>query len=215
MSFTLTTLRNALKEYTENTETSFVNNLDLFIRLAEERILKNVQLNVFEKNVSGNMTASNQYLACPSDFLAPNSLTITSSNNFVYLEFKELEYVYTYNPNPSTTGQPRYYAQFDVDNFLIAPTPDSGYTVNLSYFYRPASITAGADSGTTWISENGELALLYGSLIECYIYMKGDKDVMDMYNSRFVEAIGRLKNLGEAKEVTDEYMMGPIRKART
>ena len=215
MSFTLTTLRDAIKNYSENTETSFVNNLDLFIRLAEERILKTVQLNVFEKNVSGTMTSSNQYLACPSDFLAPNSLTITNSSSFSYLQFKEKEFVQTFTPNPATTGAPRYYAQFDVDNFVIATTPDSGYTVNLSYFYRPASITAGSDSGTTWISENGELALLYGSLIECYIYMKGDKDVMDMYNSRFVEAIGRLKNLGEAKEVTDEYMMGPIRKART
>ena len=95
MSLTYANLKTALQDYTENDETSFVNNLPLFIRLAEERILKNVQLNVFEKNVSGNMTASNQYLACPSDFLAPNSLTITSSNNFVYLEFKELEYVYT------------------------------------------------------------------------------------------------------------------------
>jgi len=283
MSFTLTTLRNALKEYTENTETSFVNNLDLFIRLAEERILKNVQLNVFEKNVSGNMTSGNQYLACPSDFLAPNALTITNSSEFVYLQFKEKEFVQTYTPNPSTTGVPRYYAQFDVDNFVIAPTPNSGYTVDLSYFYRPSSltdstitltvsssssfsvgetvtggtssasaritglpssttmtvivplnsftatetITGGTSSASTtlssftsdttesWLSTNAEIALLYGSLIECYIYMKGDADVMTMYNNRFIEAIARLKNLGEAKEVMDEYTMGPIRKARS
>tara|TARA_R100001224_G_scaffold86724_2_gene55807 strand:- start:328 stop:1179 length:852 start_codon:yes stop_codon:yes gene_type:complete len=283
MSFTLTTLRDALKEYTENTETSFVNNLDLFIRLAEERILKNVQLNVFEKNVSGNMTSGNQYLACPSDFLAPNALTITNSSEFVYLQFKEKEFVQTYTPNPSTTGVPRYYAQFDVDNFVIAPTPNSGYTVDLSYFYRPSSltdstitltvsssssfsvgetvtggtssasakitglpssttmtvivplnsftatetITGGTSSASTtlssftsdttesWLSTNAEIALLYGSLIECYIYMKGDADVMTMYNNRFIEAIARLKNLGEAKEVMDEYTMGPIRKARS
>ena len=248
MSFTLTTLRTSLKEYTENTETSFVNNLDLFIRLAEERILKNVQLNVFEKNVSGTMTTSNQYLACPSDFLAPNALTITNSSEYTYLQFKEKEFIQTFTPNASTTGVPRFYAQFDVDNFVIAPTPDSGYTVNLSYFYRPASLTdstisftvsssssftvgetiTGGTSGASttlssftsdttesWLSTNAELALLYGSLIECYIYMKGDPDIMNVYNTRFAEAIGRLKNLGEAKEVIDEYTMGPIRKART
>jgi hypothetical protein len=283
MSFTLTTLRTALKQYTENTETSFVNNIDLFIRLAEERILKNVQLNVFEKNVSGTMTASNQYLACPSDFLAPNSLTITNSSEYSYLQFKEKEFVQTFTPNSATTGVPRYYAQFDVDNFIIAPTPNSGYTVDLSYFYRPASLsestitftvsssssfsvgetitggtsgstttitalpssttitvivpmnsftatetitggTSGAsttlssftsDSTESWLSTNAEIALLYGSLIECYIYMKGDPDIMNVYNTRFAESIGRLKNLGEAREVTDEYTMGPIRKAKT
>ena len=283
MSFTLTTLRTALKQYTENTETSFVNNIDLFIRLAEERILKNVQLNVFEKNVSGTMTASNQYLACPSDFLAPNALTITNSSEYSYLQFKEKEFVQTFTPNSATTGVPRYYAQFDVDNFIIAPTPNSGYTVDLSYFYRPASLsestitftvsssasfsvgetitggtsgstttitalpssttitvivpmdsftatetitggTSGAsttlssftsDSTESWLSTNAEIALLYGSLIECYIYMKGDPDIMNVYNTRFAESIGRLKNLGEAREVTDEYTMGPIRKAKT
>ena len=284
MSFTYSTLKSALKDYTQNDETSFVSNLPLFIRLAEERILKAVQLSVFEKNASGTMTANNQFLACPSDFLASNSLTITNSSNFEYLQFKELEFVQSYNPNSATTGTPKYYAQFDVDHFLIAPTPDSGYTVNLSYFYRPTSLTqslfqltltsvsgtfttsdtitggtsgetsdvsavpsstlltvqipsgdftvgetiTGSSSGATgtlssigaditesWISENGELALLYGGLIECYIYMKGEQDVMNMYNSRFAEALARLKNLGEAKEVTDEYVSGPIRKART
>jgi len=248
MSFTLTTLRTSIQDYTENTETSFLNNLSTFIQLAEERILKSVQLNVFEKNVSGNMTSGNQYLACPSDFLAPNALTITNSSEFVYLQFKEKEFVQTYTPNPSTTGVPRYYAQFDVDNFVIAPTPNSGYTVDLSYFYRPSSltdstitltvsssssfsvgetVTGGTSSASTtlssftsdttesWLSTNAEIALLYGSLIECYIYMKGDADVMTMYNNRFIEAIARLKNLGEAKEVMDEYTMGPIRKARS
>ena len=284
MSFTYSTLKQALKDYTQNDEASFTTNLPVFIRLAEERILKSVQLNVFAKNAAGNMTSSNQYLACPSDFLAPNSLTITNSNNYEYLQFKELEFVQSYNPNVSNTGTPKYYAQFDVDNFIIAPTPDSNYAVELSYFYRPSSLTAsvftltltsisgtfttsdtitggtsgetsdvstvptsdtisvqipsgdfivgetitgsssgatgtlssiGSDSTLSWISENGELALLYGSLIECYIYMKGEQDVMNMYNSRFAEALARLKNLGEAKEVTDEYISGSLRKART
>ena len=124
MSFTYSTLKQALQDYTQNDEASFVRNMPLFIRLAEERILKAVQLSVFEKNASGTMTASNQFLTCPSDFLASNSLTITNSSNFEYLQFKELEFVQSYNPNSATTGVPKYYAQFDVDHFLIAPTPD-------------------------------------------------------------------------------------------
>ena len=215
MSFTYATLKTALQDYTENDETTFVTHLPDFIRLAEERILKAAQLNVFQKNVSGNMTSSNQYLACPSDFLGPNSLTLSNSSVFEFLQFKDLEFVRSYNPNASTTGTPKYYAQFDVDNFLLAPTPDSGYTVNLNYFYRPSSITAGVDSGTTWLSENAELALLYGSLIECYIYMKGDGEVMNMYNNRFPESIVRLKELGEAREVTDEYKTGSLKKVRS
>ena len=215
MSFTYAQLKSALQDYTQNTETSFVNNLPIFIRLAEERILKSIQLNIFQKNFSGSMTSSNQYLAVPSDFLTPFSLNITNSSNYEYLQFKSLEFVNSYNPNSSTTGTPKYYAQFDVDYFIIAPTPDANFTVNLSYFYRPASITAGSDSGTTWLSENAELALLYASLAECYIYMKGEQDVMTMYNTRLGEALSRLKDFGEAKEVSDEYYSGEIRKAKT
>jgi hypothetical protein len=215
MSFTYTQLKSALQDYTQNDETSFVNNLPTFIRLAEERILKSVQLNLFQKNVSGSMTSGNQYLAVPTDFLSPFSLSLTNSSSHEYLQFKSLEFVTSYNPNSSTTGTPKYYAQFDIDYFIIAPTPDAAFDVYLSYFYRPASITAGSDSGTTWLSENAELALLYASLAECYIYMKGEQDVMTMYNTRLGEALSRLKNLGEAQEVSDEYYSGQIRKAKT
>ena len=215
MSFTYATLKTAIQNYTQNDETSFVTNLPIFIRLTEERILKSVQLNIFQKNVSGSMSSSNQYLAAPSDFLVPFSLNITNSNNYEYLQFKSLEFVNTYNPNSSTTGTPRYYAQFDVDYFILAPTPNANFTVNLSYFYRPNSLTAGADSGTTWLSENAEIALLYGSLLEAYTYMKGEPDLISLYNSRFLEALGRLKDLGEAQEVSDEYYSGEIRKAKT
>ena len=215
MSFTYATLKTAVQNYTQNDETSFVTNLPTFIRLAEERILKSVQLNIFQKNVSGSMSSSNQYLAVPSDFLSPFSLNITNSSSFEYLQFKSLEFVQTYNPNSSTTGTPKYYAQFDVDYFILAPTPNVNFTVNLSYFYRPLSLTAGSDSGTTWLSENAEIALLYGSLLESYTYMKGEPDLISLYNSRFLEALGRLKDLGEAKEVSDEYNLGQIRKAKT
>jgi hypothetical protein len=215
MSFTYAQLKQAIQDYTENDETSFVNNLPLFIRLAEERILKGVQLNLFQKNQFGTMTSGNEYLAAPSDFLAPFSLSIDVSGDKEFLLFKDLDFVQTYTPDSTTTGQPKYYAQFDVDNFIIAPTPDANYTVDIHYLYRPASITSGAEDGTSWLSENAELALLYACLIEAYIYMKGDPNVMQMYNQRFAEALSRLKNLGEAQEVTDEYRTGPVLRQRT
>jgi hypothetical protein len=211
MSFTYGQLKQAIQDYTENDETSFVNNLPVFIRQAEERILKNVQLSLFRKNVSGAMSSSNQYLACPSDFLAPFSLSFTDgSSNKVFLDFKDADFVQSFNPNNATTGNPRYYAVFDVDNFILGPTPDSSYAVELHYFYRPASLTAGSDSGTTWLSENAEIAMLYGSLMEAYIYMKGEADMMQQYEKRFAEAIMGMKMFGESKEVTDEYRTGML-----
>jgi len=211
MSFTYDELKQAIQDYTENDETSFVNNLPLFIRQAEERILKNVQLSLFRKNVSGALTASNKYLACPSDFLAPYSLSfVNSDSDHVFLDFKDVDFVQSFNPDATTTGNPRYYAVFDINNFVLGPTPDSSYAVELHYFYRPASLTAGSGSGTTWLSENAELALLYGSLIEAYIYMKGEQDVMAQYEKRFAEAITGLKMFGESKEVTDEYRTGKV-----
>ena len=211
MSFTYDELKQAIQDYTENDETSFVNNLPVFIRQAEERILKNVQLSLFRKNVSGNMTASNRYLAAPSDFLAPFSLSfVNGDGDHVFLDFKDVDFVQTFNPDASTTGNPRYYAVFDIDNFVLGPTPDSSYAVELHYFYRPASLTAGSGSGTTWLSENAELCMLYGSLIEAYIYMKGEQDIMAQYEKRFMEAVQGLKMFGESKEVTDEYRTGMV-----
>jgi hypothetical protein len=211
MSFTYDQLKQAIQDYTENDETSFVNNLPLFIRQVEERILKNVQLSLFRKNVSGAMSASNKYLACPSDFLAPFSLSFVDVNNdHQFLEFKDADFVQTFNPDATTTGNPRFYAVFDVDNFILGPTPDSAYAVELHYFYRPASLTAGSGSGTTWLSENAEIAMLYGSLMEAYIYMKGEPDMMQQYEKRFMESIQGLKMFGEAKEVTDEYRTGKV-----
>jgi len=215
MSFTYAQLKQAIQDYTENDETSFVNNIPLFIRMAEERILKSVQLNLFQKYQFGNMSSGNEYLAAPSDFLAPFSLSIDVSGDKDFLLFKDLDFVQTYTPDATTTGQPKYYAQFDVDNFILAPTPDANYTVDIHYLYRPASITVGAEDGTTWLSENAELALLYGSLIEAYIYMKGDANLMQMYNQRFSESMSRLKNLGEGQETIDEYRKGPIVRERS
>ena len=186
-------------------------NIPVFIVQAEERILKNVQLSLFRKNVSGALSSSNKYLACPSDFLAPFSLSFTdASSNQVFLDFKDPDFVQTFNPNASTTGNPRYYAVFDIDNFILGPTPDANYAVELHYFYRPLSLTQSGGSGTTWLSENAQLALLYGSLIEAYIYMKGEPDILQQYEKRFAEAITGLKMFGESKEVTDEYRTGMV-----
>jgi len=121
MTMTYGELKQAIQDYTENDETTFVNNIPLMIRLAEERILKNVSLNLFQKNQFGNMTSSNEYLATPSDFLAPFSLSIDVDGDKEFLLFKDLDFVQSYTPDATTTGQPKYYAQFDVDNFIIAP----------------------------------------------------------------------------------------------
>ena len=215
MSFTYAQLKTAIQDYTENDETSFVTNLPLLIRIAQERILKNAQLSLFRKNATASTTASNKFLACPSDFLAPFSLSLagTDGDKF-FIDFKDPSFIQTYTPDATTTGSPKYYAVFDVDNFILAPTPNTTFTAELHYFYRPASLTAGADGGTTWLSENAEMALLYGALIEAYIYMKGEQDVMAMYNKRFEESLIGIKMLGEAKETTDEYRTGKVIRAK-
>lgn len=216
MSFTFDQLKTAIQDYTQNTETSFVTNLPVFIRIAEERILKNVQLTLFRKNATANATNGNKFLAAPSDFLAPFSLSFTdSSSNQVFLDYKDVNFVQEFNPNSATTGDPRYYALFDDSNFILGPTPNSNYAVELHYFYRPTSLTSGSGSGTTWLSENAEVTLLYGSLVEAYTYMKGEPDVMQEYEKRFAESIISMKNFGESKEVTDAYRTGLVIRDKT
>ena len=210
MSFTFDSLKQAIQDYTENTETTFVNNLPIFIRTAEERILKNVQLNLFMRNQQGTMTSGNKFLGAPSDFLAPFSLTLTSNSEKEFLEFKDLSYIESFHPNETQTGKPRYYAQFDVGNFILAPTPNADYEVEVQYLFRPASLTSGAGTGTTWLSDNADLAMLYGSLVEAYIFMKGEQDMMAMYDKRFAESLQGLKMLGEAKETTQDYRVGKV-----
>ena len=204
-------LKQAVQDYTDNAETSFVNNIPLFIRIAEERILKNVQLSLFRKNASANTSSNNKYLACPSDFLAPFSLSLAGSDgDKAFLDFKDPSYIQTYTPDGSTLGTPRYYAQYDVDTFILAPTPDGVYSAELHYFYRPQSLTVLTDSQSSWLSENAEIALLYGTLVEACMYMKGEPDIMAAYNQKFQEALVGVKMLGEAKETTDEYRTGKV-----
>jgi hypothetical protein len=211
MAFTFTTLKTAIQEYTDNTETTFVSQLSRFIINAEERILKECQLDDFRKNVTGSATQSNKFLTKPTDFLAPFSLSIVNSSANEFLEYKHVTFLQDYTPNPSTTGTPKYYGDWDEDTFLLAPTPDASFTAELHYFYRPQSITA-SDDGTSWLGTNAELALLYGALVEAYTFMKGEQDLLTLYNGRFQESIQWLKNLGEGKQTRDEYRYDSLRR---
>jgi len=215
MSFTFATLKTAIQDYTDNSETVFVNNINNFIKASEEKILKSVDLDYFRKNATSALTSSDAFLTVPTDYLASFSLQITTSGSESFLLQKDVNFLREYTPASSTTGLPKYYARFDEDNFILAPTPDSNYTIQLNYFYRPASLTAGADSGTTWISTNAPFALLYGSLVEAYTFMKGEPDVIQNYNGLFTQYLERVKDLGEARENTDGYRVGLPSRPRT
>jgi len=214
MSFTLATLKTAIQDYTDNSETSFVTHLPDFIKAAEEKIFKGVDLDIFRRNVTSAFTSSDEFLSVPSDYLASFSLQITSTGSESFLLQKDVNYLREYTPASTTTGLPKYYARFDTDNFIVAPTPNSNYTLELHYYYRPTSITASSD-GTSWLGTNAPFALLYGSLIEAYYYMKGEPDVIAQYEKNYVFYIQRLKDLGEARENTDGYRVGLPSRPRT
>jgi len=209
MSFTYATLKSAVQDYCETSETTFVNDLPVFIKEAEERILKNVELPVFRSNVTGTATADNPYLSTPSDFLAPYSLAVIASSVYTYLLFKHVSFIRDYTPNASTTGLPKYYALFDDTTFLLGPTPDNpsagvDYTFELHYKYRPASLTAGAEGGTTWLSDNAPDALLYGTLVEAATFLKVPEEV-GQYEQRFQMGLEGLRKLGADYGSKDEY----------
>lgn len=203
--FTYATLKTAIQDYLDNTETTFVNNLNTFIQTTEERILKGVQLPVFRKNVTGRATQGNTYLATPSDFLSPFSLAlIDSSGNYSYLLLKHVSWIRDYTPSASTEGLPLYYSQFDDNTFLLAPTPNATLDFELHYNYRPASLTSMQSSEQTWLSDNAPNAMLYGALVEGAVFMKEAPDTIMLYEQKFQEALALLKVLGEYKDVRDE-----------
>tara|TARA_R100001163_G_C5059210_1_gene195857 strand:+ start:1574 stop:2215 length:642 start_codon:yes stop_codon:yes gene_type:complete len=212
---TYSELKSLIQNYLQNTETTFVSDLPNLIKQAEERILKTVNLPVFKKNVSGTLTTGNQYLSTPSDFLDNFSLSFTDTSAQTFLLYKDVNFIREAYPNATITGTPKHYALFDDTTFIVGPTPSSDFVVELHYFYRPLSITAGADSGTTWLSTNAINALLYGTLLESYVYMKGEPDLMTQYERRFLEALARLKNLGEGDNTVDTYRDDVVRVQRT
>ena len=211
MAFTFTTLKTAIQDYTQNTETTFTDQLSRFILNAEERILKECQMDDFRKSSQGSATSGNQYLSKPTDFLSQNSLSVINSSSKEFLLYKQVTMLQDYTPDPTTTGTPLYYADWDDETFLLAPTPDSNFTMELHYFYRPTSITTSGD-GTSWLGTNAELCLLYGSLCEAYVFMKGEPDLLKQYTERFLESIQWLKNLGEGKLTRDQYRYDRVRR---
>ena len=225
MSYTYAELKQAIKDFTENDETGFVTNIPVFIRAAEDRIIVNVDLENFRKNATSALTQGNEYLSTPSDFLAPFSLFVSTAGKEGFLLEKDVNFMREAYPDRTVTGTPKYYGFFDATataaagqvqaNFILGPKPDQAYTVEIHYYYRPTSLTAGADNEYTWLSKNATNALLYGSLIEAYIYMKGEQDVISMYEGRFQEAVSRLKDLAEARENDDAYRQGLPTRPRT
>ena len=201
----------AIKDYTNNTETAFVAAIPTFVKQAEQRIYRSVNLPVNRKNVAGTLTDGNQYLTMPTDFLLPLSLSITSSSNQIFLLNKDSNFIRSTYPNASTKGTPKYYATFASDTFIIGPTPDANYVTELHYYYQPASIV---DTTPSWLGTNADTALLYGSLVEAYTYMKGDADMMQLYQQRYQEAVGLLKLQAEGRMTGDEYRDGTIRTAK-
>jgi len=206
MAWTYTTLTQAVKDYTENTETTFTNNIARFITITEELILRTIQLPDFRKNVTGTLTSGNQYLTVPSDFLFPYSLAYDNSG-YTFLIFKDVNFIRELYPVASTTGLPKYYAQFNENSFIVGPTPNANLTVELHYFYEPESITVSSD-GTSWLGTNAENALLYGTLLQAYIFMKGEADITQLYQQQFETALGQLKLEGDGYNRTDAYRTG-------
>jgi len=208
MSLTFTTLKSAIQDYTQNTETSFVSNLSTFIIQAEDRIIKSVELPNFRKNVTANLTANSEYLKTPTDYLYPYSLAVIDTNNkYSYLLNTDVSFIREAYPTIATTGTPKHYAQFADDSFIVGPTPGSSFGVELHYFYSPTSITATSD-GTSWLGTNSPETLLYASLCEAYVFMKGEPDVLANYEKRFTESLQKLTLQSDGYNRKDAYRDG-------
>ena len=211
----------AIQAYTENTEADFVANIPVFVTQAEQRIYNSVQFPSIRKNVTGSMTTSNKYLQCPTDFLAVYSLAvINASGEYEYLLNKDVNFIRQAYPQPTDTGIPKYYALFGPrsDNaaeltFILGPTPDAAYSSELHYYFYPPSISVAPF--TSWLGDNFDTVLLYGSLVEAYTYMKGEQDMMLLYNTKYQEALALAKRLGDGMERQDAYRSGQFRQKVT
>ena len=220
----------AIQSYTENTfpETylydgsteSSQTQLDTFIQQAEQRIFNTVQFPSLRRNVTGFTTQGNKYLACPGDFLATYSMAvIDASGNYEYLLNKDVNFIRQAYPQPTDTAIPKYYALFgpsysnsDELSFILGPTPDAQYSIELHYFFYPESITTATD-GRTWLGDNFDSVLLYGSLVEAYTYMKGEQDIIALYDGKYKEALALAQRMGDGLERSDAYRSGQFRVA--
>lgn len=218
-------LQAAICDYTQNFESDFVANIPVFVQQAEQRIYNTVQFPSLRKNVTGTTSANNKYLSCPDDFLSAYSLAvIDASGSYEFLLNKDVNFIRQAYPSPTVTGTPKYYAIFgptvlgstvtDELSFILGPTPNAAYSVELHYYYYPESITVAAD-GRTWLGDNFDTVLLYGALVEAYTFMKGEADMMGVYEAKYKEALALAKRLGDGLERQDAYRSGQYRQAVT
>ena len=185
--------------------------INTFIKQTEQRVYNAIQLPAIRKNVTGSVTTGNKYLTCPSDWLATFSLAaVSTGNEYTYLLDKDVNFIRESFPDTDAAfyGVPQYYAQFDQDTFILGPTPDAAYSMELHYYYYPESIVT---ANTSWLGDNFDSVLLYGSLLEAYTYMKGEADVIAGYQKRYDEALALLKTLGDGKNRRDAYRSGQVR----
>jgi hypothetical protein len=218
---TLTELKTIIQNYVENDDTTFINTLNDIIKNTEERIFELVQFDYFRKNVKGQMTLGSRFLTAPSDFELSFSLaTIDSNGEYHFLEKKHTSFMQEYTPDPTDStkyGLPLYYGDYDKDlatgtkesTLIVAPTPNANYEVELHYLYKPNSLVT--DTTGTWLSDHGRNALIYGCLVEAYTFMKGENDLLALYENRFQQEIARLKNKAEARGRRDEYRYDSLR----
>ena len=199
-----------IQDYTENSESSFVSNIPTFVQLAEERIYNTVQIPAIRKNQTGALTAGNKYLTLPTDWLATFSLAVIDpvTQAQTFLLNKDVNFIRESFPVPTDTSTPTHYGQFDQNTLILGPTPDLSYAVELHYYYYPESIVT---ASTSWLGDNFETVLLYGSLREAYQYMKGEEDLTAQYEAKYQESLGLLKQLGDGKDRQDTYRTGQVR----
>jgi hypothetical protein len=223
-----TELQAAICDYTQNFDQDFVSNIPVFVQQAEQRIFNTVQFPSIRKNVMGVTSTNNKYLECPNDFLAVYSIAVVDAlGNYEFLLNKDVNFIRQAYPNPTSTAIPKYYALFgptttnasppvvtDELTFILGPTPNAIYNVELHYYYYPESISVAAD-GRTWLGDNFDSVLLYGSLVEAITFMKGEADMVALYDGKYKEALGMAKRLGDGMERQDAYRSGQYRQAVT
>ena len=211
MAWTNSTLTEAIKDYLQEEEASFVANIPIFIQQCEDRINKEVILPANRKNGTVTITNAVATASLPSDFLAPFELRMVVSNVYSPVDYVDVSLIREAYPTSTTTGTPRWYSMYDASTIILGPTPGSGFSGWLNYFYKPVSITTGV---ATWLGTNAEDCLLYGALSEGYVYLKGEPDLQQLYENRFLSELAKLRRLGEGMDLGDAARMGERRVQR-
>lgn len=211
MAFTYATLLSTVESYLQTTETDFVANFPTMVIQAEDRIFKRVVLPANRTTSAPTVTSGNNSISLPAGFLAPFSLHMIVSGAWSAVTIVDVGYMREAFPDPTTAGTPRYYAMSSDSTLTVAPTPTTGITSSLNYFYKPESITTAL---TSWLGTNAENVLLYGVLSECYTFLKGDNELQQLYETKFQAALSDLKRLGEGMDMGDSWRFGEVRVSR-